>query len=623
MNPIVPAGRALRPALAASALIGAGAALLLAQPASAAAAETAPIYHVTQEGLTADDGARLAEAFGVPNALRADGGFTYVGEAFGQVPLRQVGEGIDEAGRPTVSQALDTRALDTLRPLADDEALRQAARLVELAEVSPDLTAEPRVSHTKLTLSDPAGEVTGEHALDTAVSHRFRLGGLPVSGQGAKLRITFAPDGSVTQLSSTLRKLERGAEVPVIGSDAAREACAALYESGVRQGEPTLGYLLPALSAQDASGKGTVEAIYPHYTCNPSTERGSQAHRQVPAVAHAAPQATVKATLSTETVTAAADVSGGTAPYSYRWSSSTTALESHDGPEVSYERRPRLKTAGEVVTLEVTDANGLTATASVALASDGSASAESVPGGGGFGKLAVGPTDVGIEQTVDEWQCAQDSAIGFKGVMAAHSIPTAFDWRGWAAFEKDFKDQSKGGWDHIYVDNVDAQWYTGHGWSGGFTFKSSVDDTEVVPGDARWGNRDLEWMQLESCQVLRDTSGRNDYFGRWGGTMDGLHILNGFHTNAYCINGGTGGTFARYLFPRKILWFTLPALTVRNAWAQMAIDKEPSGVVYRSMGNIGPGWVTNIGDHFWGQGPVGPDISVAGRIGMWAISGTV
>jgi hypothetical protein len=55
----------------------------------------------------------------------------------------------------------------------------------------------------------------------------------------------------------------------------------------------------------------------------------------------------------------------------------------------------------------------------------------------------------------------------------------------------------------------------------------------------------------------------------------------------------------------------------------MAIDKEPNDVVYRSMGNIGPGWTTNIGDYFWGQGPTGPDISASGRIGQWSITGTV
>lgn len=598
----------------ASALIGAGAALLIAQPAFAT--DTAPVYKVAQEGMTSEESARLAEAYRIPDALHENGAFGYTGENFAHVPMRQVATGRDEAGRPTVSQALDTKALAGLRPLGDAAALEQAKRLVDLVGLSPDFEAEPKVSHAELTLSDREGKVTAEHALDTTVAHDLTLAGLPVSGQGAKLRITFAPDGTVSGLTSSLRKLERAGEEPIIPSDEARKACEALYDRGVRQGEPTLGYLLPAL--------GAVEAIYPIYTCNPSSETGDQAHRQVPAVEGVGPKASVEGIRRGDLLSASAEVSGGTGPYELRWSSSTTALEGNDRSEISYERRPRFKAAGETLTLEVTDVNGLTATASLEFATaDASATGASVPGGGGFGKLAVGPTDVGIEQTVDEWQCAQDSANHFKSVMAAHSVPTAFDWRGWSAFEKDFKDVSNGGWDTTYVDNVDAQWYTGHGWSGGFTFKSAVDDGSIVPADARWGNRDLEWMQLESCQVLRDTNGSHDYFSRWGGTVDGLHMLNGFHTNAYCVAGGTGGTFATYLFPRKILWFTLPALTVRNAWAQMAIDKEPSGVVYRSMGNIGPGGVTNIGDFFWGQGPTGPDITVAGRTGQWSITGTV
>jgi Family of unknown function (DUF6345) len=443
------------------------------------------------------------------------------------------------------------------------------------------------------------------------VSHDITLAGLPATGQGAKLRITFGPDGNVTQLSSTLRKLEPAGEEPIIPSDEARKACERLYDEGVRQGEPTLGYLLPAL--------GAVETIYPVYTCNPSSETGDQAHRQIPAVEGVGPKATIEVTRSGEKVLARASGDGSV----YKWSSSSTVLSENEGEQIAYERRPRVKQTAETLTLEVTDRNGLSATASVTLDGDGDGSAETTPGGGGFGKLAVGPVDVGIEQTVDEWQCAQDSAIGFKSVMASKGVPTVFDWRGWSAWERDFKDTTKGGTDHIYVDNVDAQWYTGHGWPGGFTFKSSIDDTEITPADARWGDRDLEWMQLESCQVLRDTNGFHDYFSRWGGAVDGLHILNGFHTNAWCIGGGTGGTFASYLFPRQILWFTLPAMTVRNAWAQMAIDKEPSGVVYRSMGNIGSGWVTNVGDYFWGQGPTGPDISAAGRIGQWSITGTV
>jgi Family of unknown function (DUF6345) len=592
-----------------AALIGSGVALVAAQPASAA--ETAPVYRVTQEGMTADEAGRLAEAYRIPNALQENGAFGYVGDDFAKVPQLQAGTGKDESGRPTSSQALDRRALAQIRPIGAGEALERASKITEILGLT-NLELNPKVSHAKLTLSDRAGQPISEHALDTTVSHALTLGGLPATGQGAKLRITFGPDGNVTQLSSSLRKLDKAGEEPIIPSDEARKACERLYDEDVRQGEPTLGYLLPAL--------GAVETIYPSYTCNPSSERGEQAHLQVPAIEGVGPKAKIEVTRSGEKILGEASGDGSV----YKWSSSSTVLNENEGEQIAYERRPRGKTTdAETVSLEVTDRNGLSATASVTLDGDGTATAETNPGGGGFGKLAVGPTDVGIEQTVDEWQCAQDSANGFKSVMSSKGIATAFDWRGWSAFEKDFKDQSLGGWDNTYVDNVDAQWYTGHGSPGSFTFKSSVDDKHVTPGDARWGNRDLEWMQLESCQVLRDTNGSHNYFSRWGGAVDGLHMLNGFHTNAYCVGGGTGGTFAAYLFPRQILFWTFPALSVRNAWAQMAIDKEPNDVVYRSMGNIGPGWVTNIGDYFWGQGPTGPDISAAGRIGQWAISGTV
>jgi hypothetical protein len=251
----------------------------------------------------------------------------------------------------------------------------------------------------------------------------------------------------------------------------------------------------------------------------------------------------------------------------------------------------------------------------------GSASALGTPGGIG-GVLASN----GIEQTVDEWQCAQDSANGYRAAMLAHGHGVSFDWRGFSAFEKDFKDPALSGWDSSYVDAVDSQWYTGHGNSSGFTFKSAVDDNWITPADARWGNQNLEWLQLESCQVLRDTSGTNDYFARWAQSFQGLHLLNGFHTNATCINGGTGRRFADYLFPATFLWWTTrPALTVQQAWASMANDLEPAGTRWRSISPATNGWVTNLGDHFWGQGTVGPDIAPGSAanplIGFVAVSG--
>jgi hypothetical protein len=468
--------------------------------------------------------------------------------------------------------------------------------------------------------------VTRVQQLDTTVSYQLSLGGLPVTGQGAKLRVTFAPDGVVSELSSTLRRVTRSKDIKIISVDEATKACAALYGPGVRQGTPALGYQFPALTSTGASGRGTVDTIFPQYTCNPLVDRGEQARRLLPAAPDAAPSGKVTADRAGQTVTASVSISGGTAPYHIQWSSSTTALPDSTGDQekISYARQSRDQVDTERVSVEITDANGLAATAAVELPGDGTSSAGTTPGGGGFGTLAVGPVDVGAEQTVDEWQCAQDSANGFRNVMAAHAVPTAFDWRGTNAWEWDFKDPTLGGGDSSYVDNVDATWYTGHGWSGGFTFKSAVTDTTIVPGDARWGNRDLEWLQLESCQVLRDTTGTHDYFRRWRQAFAGLHILNGFHTNAYCVGGGTGGTFADYLFKTS----AHQAKRVRTAWALMAIHKEPHGVVYRSMGPIRPDGVSNLDDYFWGQsaGPgtgTGPDIPITPTTGMWSVTGTV
>src|SRR6185503_3578975 len=176
----------------------------------------------------------------------SNGAFAYVDAArFAQVPSQKAEEGKDEQGNPTLAEALDLRAIAAIRPLSDDEALGRAKQLLAVAELSPDLSARPVVSHSELTLADRDGKPTFQHALDTAVSFHLSLGGLPATGQGAKLRITFAPDGSVSQLSDTLRKLERAGDVPVIDEESAIAGCAALYGKGTQQGRPTLGYYLP------------------------------------------------------------------------------------------------------------------------------------------------------------------------------------------------------------------------------------------------------------------------------------------------------------------------------------------------------------------------------------------
>ncbi|MGB7981333.1 MAG: DUF6345 domain-containing protein [Candidatus Nanopelagicales bacterium] len=592
----------------------------------------AEIYKVLAEGMTIEQAEGLAKDAGVGPALRPDGSFSFVDQKrFATVPSKRVTKkakrlGRDEHERRTVAQAVDVAALGKMEVLDPRKAIERAQSL--LGRVA-GFEVRPRVDHTTVEISDRRGKLRSSTPIDTTVTYEFRLGGLPVVGPGAKQRIAFAADGAVVQLSRAVRSVEAAGSVAIISPDEALERCGVMYGPEVKQGTPTLAYYAPPLAAEKATGQGAAELLLPHYVCAPSSQLGESGPakgeagltgRLVPAAPDLAPTAHLNASRDGSQVKAAVDISGGQAPFKVQWSSSSTLLEARSTSEVGYVVRSRTKRGGspETLTTTVTDANGIVSSASVALPGSGQASATGIGGAGGA-------FDVGIEQTVDEWQCAQDSANGFGDVMRAKGQSVEFDWRGASAFEKDFKDTSFGGWDARsatrYVDEIDAQWYTGHGWSGGFTFKGNVDDTSITPADARWGDRDLEWMQLESCQVLRDTNGSADYFARWAPAFTGLHLLNGFDTNAYCVGGGTGRRFAEYLFPVNFLWWELrPALTVQQAWASMANDLEPAGVRWRSISPM-QGSVSNLSDKFWGQGSVGPDIRPAQRTGFISISG--
>lgn len=594
--------------------------VLPSTPASAAG-ETAMVYKVTAEGLTPEASEAFAKEAGVGNALRPDGSFAYTDRLYARVPQTKGETSVDESKRKTVAQHLNTKSLDRFRPMPRGEALEKANAIVDLPK---GYDAKPLIGHTLAEVVDAKGETIMERKLDTTISYRLMLDGKPVIGPGAKAKAAFRQSGRVMLLNKAVREVEPAGRVPIISADEAKEQCATLYGKGVRQRTPMLSYYAPALDAREANGKGIVELVLPQYICQPSSTAGDEVSRftgrMVPAAPRFSPQLTVEASTDGKEVVGTASVKGGSGPYTIQWSSSSAILGDSTGAKVSYAQNPR-GGAQEILSAVVTDANGQTAVAHVALGdkpgTPASGKAEGLLGGQG-GSFAT----AGIEQTVDEWQCAQDSANGFKSVLQSQGDTVKFDWRGNNAWEQDFKAVAAGGDDSDWIDDVDIAWYTGHGSPNSFTFKTNNDDKNLTPADADWGDKQLEWLQLESCQVLRDTNGTNDYFDRWGPTMDGLHLLNGFHTNAYCIGGGTGERFAEYLFPEKFLWWTTrPALTVQQAWARMADDLEPAGVRWRSMSPIGPGGVTNINDYFWGEGTVGPDIRLADRVGMIAISG--
>lgn len=615
---VVPTLGALALSVVSAAGGGASAAPAPAAPSNASRAvgdivAEAPVYAVTREGFTADEAAELGRSLGIEVGLRKNGSFTYVdARQLGVVPQVPVEEGKDENGRPTLAQALDLDALKSLEVLPEERALALARKQAPLPS---GFEATPRVSHTTVELGENGKGVVARFELDTSVSFDLALDGVPVVGPAARSRITYAADGRVIGLNAATRHVEKAGWVGIIGPDAAQQQCERLYGGAEKLDEPTLVYYSPPLTGQ---GEGRVKVLVPHYACTPvGDERDPVGYgRLVPAAPELTPDVTVAGTREGRKVAAAVKINGGTAPYKVAWTSSSNPFK-RGGRSIEFTTRGRLPGAIQHLTATVTDANGLVSSATIALSRKGS-SAEATGVGGQGGVFA----EVGIEQTVDEWQCAQDSAIGFKAVMQNKGHAVNFDWRGNNAWESDFKRTSAGGHDNDWVDSVDAQWYTGHGSPNSFTFKNTThDDDRITPSEARWGdNNDLEWMQLESCQVLRDTNGNGDYFQRWAPAFDGLHLLNGFHTNAQCVSGGTGRRFAEYLFPG---WFWRPSLTVAQAWQSMANDLEPGGTVWRTVSPARAGWVTNLGDYFWGQGSVGPDIPLNQQIGWVSISGTV
>ena len=137
--------------------------VLLLAGAPAFAADTATIYDVTQEGMTAADGQKLADAYKIPNSVAPNGAFSYTGKAFGAVPHKQSGDPHkDESGRPVVSEALDIPALQALRPLSDERRAAGAPPRSPRWPASAATSRPCRASRTpSSTTSDREGKQTG------------------------------------------------------------------------------------------------------------------------------------------------------------------------------------------------------------------------------------------------------------------------------------------------------------------------------------------------------------------------------------------------------------------------------------------------------------------------------
>jgi hypothetical protein len=200
---------------------------------------------------------------------------------------------------------------------------------------------------------------------------------------------------------------------------------------------------------------------------------------------------------------------------------------------------------------------------------------------------------------------------------------------------KDKDNTSEPGKDHYYVDNVDISAYMGHGSGNSLSFVTSVDDGNLTFTDAQggnaWGNRDMEYMALMSCQVLRETSGNPSltWGQRWGPSFNGMHLLLGFQTNASVGDDNMLKFWAENMYVKK--------QTVLNSWLNAALNDQPDSIqpvvmgplVDKSDDNTNESTIEGLyrahwSEYTWGvnNGP-SDDVSKSNVKGWWRVVITV
>jgi hypothetical protein len=165
------------------------------------------------------------------------------------------------------------------------------------------------------------------------------------------------------------------------------------------------------------------------------------------------------------------------------------------------------------------------------------------------------------------------------------------------AWDRDFEESGTGspstGTDSYYADDVDIVFFSGHGSSSGMFFGvSDYDDGTARPSELGLGNRDLEWLVVDACEVLD----RTDVFTRLRPAFKGLHYILGFHTTCRDVKD-RGEKFAEKLNDGQ---------RIRNAWLNACAETEDSDTecAYLRADNSSS---DTYNDHWHGKGSVSSD----------------
>jgi hypothetical protein len=552
--------------------------------------------------------------------------------------------GTDEDGLATTRQVIDLAALLDLDVLDAGAAVARLEQALAGAGLLPE-GAEPLVSHSTLELTrNPEALVAlplppgldRPIQLDTQVNYPLTVGdpAVPVIGPGAKIKASFDGDGNVTQFLYSAVQFERGGSVPIVPPEQGPALCAQVLDAPA---DATVRAQLVYVAPAPAAG---ASRLLPHFRCAMPADGHHHDHvvdsREVllPAVVDA-PKAVVTATPTTlpdgtTHVSASVAVTGGTAPFTYQWSSATTTLpDDAQGDAVGYAVAPRAPLAGpleEELLVTVTDADGLVAVGRSTLtvtappvAVDGAsraAGADAVAAG-----VDVATEWVGTFNHQGDLPGVPGNASGFRSVNGDQGVPIRFNWGNNDAFEVDFKDPALGGQDTDWVDSTDMLFYSGHANGNGWVLESEEDDQSVRYEDARYGNHDLEWLVLGACGSLQSQSDGKSWDTRWGPAFRGLHMMLGYAS----ISQDTteeGRRFSEYMHGLR----SGGVRKLYQAWGQQAIDLQPATdsdgrlIRYAYGGPVGADNEWNAHDYFPGKGPITADIDEPAY--FWVTRGT-
>ncbi len=584
-----------------------------------------PVFYVVENRVNPVRAKALADALGISvNIIASDGSIRYLDkERFQALPMLAGGVVAgDEENNPRTIERFNFEAIKAIKPFENNDAMSKAKAALQKAELSPQ-GGKITIGHSHFQAVDLTGSSVADALLDTHVDFEtVTPNGYPLKGSGASIKVVFDGQGVVTQLQYAFRTLKEGSRASLVSPQQARVRAAVQYfgvsESQVSvqgkcaqaQGQvgalcidSELVYYAPPMDQ-------AVTQILPHYlfSGNLILENSSVNVRNllVPAVQNPM-TANIAMTLDGKAaIQAKATVSGGRAPYRYVWSSSSTTLPLDEATsEISYTVAGREAVTRETLSLVVTDADGISAWTSQALAVDAPAPATAQLKTQAVGAPSVGAEWVGLSQNLP---FSKDNANGFLSEASKALVKVAFNYGEDAAQQRDFAKAT----DDTGVEKVDMAFYTGHASGLGFSFQSLRNRRLLVSEQASWGEGNLEWIVIAACGPLQEKDFGIPWWQQWGKAFNGLHLMLAY-ANTTFDNNREGRLLGQEVFAK--------GLPLRQAWASTASDVQTPSEIYALMGVFDESGLNNYNDHFWGFGPTGPDIPAINVKGYWRLSG--